>query len=150
MSEHTMYRGWLYNLKLKFPHYDINVGGPGSSVGIATDFGLDGPGIESQWGWIFRTCPERSWGSPSLLYDGYRVFPGGKDQPWCDADPSPLLVPWSRASRARPLLPLWAVQPVQCLYKGPLYFYLHKCWCLLCHGWEENYGFCIVRRYSKL
>jgi hypothetical protein len=23
--------------------------GPGSSVGIATDYGLDGPGIESQW-----------------------------------------------------------------------------------------------------
>jgi hypothetical protein len=24
--------------------------GPGSSVGIATDYGLDGPGIESRWG----------------------------------------------------------------------------------------------------
>jgi hypothetical protein len=24
-------------------------GGPGSSVGIATDYGLDGPGIESRW-----------------------------------------------------------------------------------------------------
>jgi len=23
--------------------------GPGSSVGIATDYGLDGPGIESRW-----------------------------------------------------------------------------------------------------
>jgi hypothetical protein len=23
---------------------------PGSSVGIATDYGLDGPGIESRWG----------------------------------------------------------------------------------------------------
>ena len=28
--------------------------GPGSSVGIATDYGLDGPGIESRWGEIFR------------------------------------------------------------------------------------------------
>ena len=26
---------------------------PGSSVGIATDYGLDGPGIESLWGEIF-------------------------------------------------------------------------------------------------
>jgi hypothetical protein len=26
----------------------------GSSVGIATDYGLDGPGIESRWGEIFR------------------------------------------------------------------------------------------------
>jgi hypothetical protein len=24
--------------------------GPGSSVGIATDYGLDGPGIKSRWG----------------------------------------------------------------------------------------------------
>jgi hypothetical protein len=28
--------------------------GPGSSVSIATDYGLDGPGIESRWGEIFR------------------------------------------------------------------------------------------------
>jgi hypothetical protein len=30
---------------------------PGSSVGIATDYGLDGPGIESRWGEIL--CPSR-------------------------------------------------------------------------------------------
>ena len=28
--------------------------GPGSSVGIGTDYGLDGPGIEARWGEIFR------------------------------------------------------------------------------------------------
>ena len=28
----------------------MNVGGPGSVVGIATAYGLDGPGIESRWG----------------------------------------------------------------------------------------------------
>ena len=28
--------------------------GPGSLVGIATDYGLDGPGIKSPWGEIFR------------------------------------------------------------------------------------------------
>ena len=27
---------------------------------------------------IFRTRPDRSWGPPSLLYNGYRVFPWGK------------------------------------------------------------------------
>ena len=27
-----------------------SIGGPGSSVGIATGYGLDGPGIESRWG----------------------------------------------------------------------------------------------------
>ena len=63
--------------------------GRGSSVGIATGYGLDGPGIESRWGEIFRTCPDRPWGPPSLLYNGYRVFPGGKVRPGRDADPSP-------------------------------------------------------------
>ena len=63
--------------------------GPGSSVGIATAYGLDGPGIESRWGEIFRTSPDRPWGPPSLLYNGYRVLPGGKVRPGRDADPSP-------------------------------------------------------------
>jgi hypothetical protein len=29
-------------------------------------------------GEIFRTRPDWPWGPPSLLYNGYRVFPGGK------------------------------------------------------------------------
>jgi len=33
--------------------------GPGSVVGIATAYGLDGPGIESRCGEIFRTSPDR-------------------------------------------------------------------------------------------
>ena len=50
-----------------------------SSVGIGTRCGLDGPGIEYRWGGeIFRTRPDRPWDPPSLLYNGYRVFPGGK------------------------------------------------------------------------
>ena len=42
-------------------HYMFNIttGGPGSVVGIATACGLDGPGIESRWGEIFRTSPDR-------------------------------------------------------------------------------------------
>jgi len=63
--------------------------GPGSSVGIGTGYGLDGPGIESLWGGeIFRACPDRPWGPPNLLYNGYRVFPGGKERPERNADPS--------------------------------------------------------------
>ena len=27
---------------------------------------------------IFRTSPDLPWGPPSPLYNGYRVFPGGK------------------------------------------------------------------------
>ena len=37
---------------------------------------------------IFRTCPDRPWGPSSLLYNGYRAFPGGKERPGRDADPS--------------------------------------------------------------
>jgi hypothetical protein len=47
-----------------------------SSVGIATGYGLGGPGIECRWGEVFRVCPYRPWGPPNLLYNGYRVsFP---------------------------------------------------------------------------
>jgi len=45
----------------------LTVDGPGSSVSIATAYGLGRPGIESRWGEIFRTCPDRPWGPPSLL-----------------------------------------------------------------------------------
>jgi hypothetical protein len=82
--------------------------GPGSSVGIATGYRLDGLGIESRWGEIFRTRPEWTWGPPSLLYNGYRVFPGDKATgTWCWTT-HPLLVPRSRKSRAIPLPP-WAL-----------------------------------------
>ena len=32
----------------------IDLNGQGSSVGIATHYGLDGPGVESWWGETFR------------------------------------------------------------------------------------------------
>jgi hypothetical protein len=67
--------------------------GPDSSVGIATGYGLDGPEIESRWGRDFPHCPDRPWGPPSLLYNGYQVFPGGRKRPGRDADPLCLLVP---------------------------------------------------------
>jgi len=63
--------------------------GPGSVVGIVTAYGIDGPGIESWWGEIFHTCPDRPWGPPSLLYSGYRVFPGDKVLLGHDIDSSP-------------------------------------------------------------
>jgi len=63
--------------------------GPDRVVGIATAYGLDGPGIESRWGEIFRSSSDRPWGPPSFLYNGYRVFPGNKVLPGRDADPSP-------------------------------------------------------------
>jgi hypothetical protein len=61
--------------KHNFPH---ETPGRDSSVYIATRYRLDGPGIETRWGRDFPTFPERPWGPPSLLYNGYRVFPAGK------------------------------------------------------------------------
>jgi len=37
----------------------------------------------------FSDRPDWSWGPPSLLYYGYRVFPGGKVRPGRAADYSP-------------------------------------------------------------
>ena len=48
-------------------HYAIRMSRD-SSVGITTGYGLDGSGIESRWGEIFHTRPDRQWGPPSLLY----------------------------------------------------------------------------------
>jgi hypothetical protein len=61
---------------------------PGSSLGIVTDYGLDGLGIESRWGEIFR--PSRpAWFPTSLLYNGYGIFSRGKVRPGRAADHSP-------------------------------------------------------------
>ena len=54
-------------------------------------------------------------GSTSLQCNGYQVFPGSKEQPGRDADPSPPSSAVVKKSRAIPLLPLWAVRPVQSL-----------------------------------
>ena len=44
----------FHDLRIKsFPSFSkvpLGLSGPGSVVGIATGYGLDGPGIESRWG----------------------------------------------------------------------------------------------------
>ena len=42
-------------------------------------------------GEIFRTCPDRPWGPPNLLYNGYRVFPGGEEAGTWHWPPTPHL-----------------------------------------------------------
>ena len=60
------------------------VEGRDSSVGIATRYGLDGPGIESRWRRDFPPPSRPALGPPSLMYNGYRIFPGGKAAgTWC-------------------------------------------------------------------
>jgi len=88
--------------------------GPGSLVGIATGYELDGTGSNPGGDEIFRLSRP----ALGLTHPSVQWVPGlspGEEWPGRDADPSPLLVPWSRKSRAIPLLPLWAVRPVQSL-----------------------------------
>ena len=103
------------------PVYKYRCSRPGNSDGIATDYGLEGPVIESRWVETFRR-PDWPWSPPSLLYNGYRVFPGGKVRRGVLLTSHTLLVPRSWKSRGIPLPTLWATTgPV----KWTLYHYLY-------------------------
>jgi hypothetical protein len=68
--------------------------GPGSVVGIATGFGLDGPVIESRWGARFsapvQTCPGAN---PAYCTMGTCSFPGVKSVRGVTLTPHLLLEP---------------------------------------------------------
>ena len=69
--------------------------GPGSVVGIASGFGLDGPGIESRWGARFSAPVQNGPGAqPSSCTMGTGSFPGVKSDRGVRLTPHPLLVPW--------------------------------------------------------
>jgi len=53
---------WLWNNSRWYP----TICGPGSSDGIATDYGLDDPG-SNPGGDEISALPYRPWGPPSLL-----------------------------------------------------------------------------------
>ena len=75
-------------------------------------------------GETFRTCPDRPWVLPSLLYNRYRVFSGGKVWPGRDADPSPpssAVVLKQQSSTSSLPTDRTACTVPQCLYKGALY-----------------------------
>ena len=64
---------------------------------------------------------------PASCTMGTGSFPGVKSSRCVTLTPHPLLVPWSRKGRAIPLLPLWAVRPVQSLSactRGHFVFFL--------------------------
>jgi len=71
--------------------------GPGSIVGIATAYGLDGPGIETRWGARFfapvQTCPEAH---PASCTMGTGSFLGVSCSRGVTLTPHPLLVPRSK------------------------------------------------------
>jgi len=52
---------------------------------------------------------------PASCTMGTGSFPGVNSGRGVTLTPHPFLVPWSRKGRAIPLLPLWAVRPVQSL-----------------------------------
>ena len=64
--------------------------GSGSVVSIATSYGLDCRGIESRWGRGFSAPVQTGPGAhPASCTMGTGSFPGGKERPGRDADPSP-------------------------------------------------------------
>jgi hypothetical protein len=99
-----------------------------SSVGIATRYGLEGPGIESRWGEIFRTYPDRLRGAPSFLYNRYRIFPGGIGGRGVKLTTHSLLVPRLTKSWAIPPLTLWVLLG---LLRGSLYL-------IICNSKPKN------------
>jgi hypothetical protein len=80
--------------------------GPDSVVGIATGYGLDGPGIESRWGARYFAPVQTGPGThPASCTMGTGSFPRVKSGRSVTLTPHPLLVPWLRKGRAIPLLP---------------------------------------------
>ena len=74
----------------------IYINGPGSSVGIATGCGLDGPGIESRWGVRFSVPVQTGPGAhPASCTIGTGSFPGVKSGRAVTLTPHSLLVLWS-------------------------------------------------------
>jgi len=105
--------------------------GPGSVVGIATGYGLGGPGIESRWVRDFLHLSRPAVGSlppppPASCIIGSESFAGVKSGQGVTLTPHPPLVPWSRKSRAIPLLPLWTVRSVQSLSACTVELYLYS------------------------
>jgi len=84
----------------------IYIYGPSSSVGMATDYGLDGPGSNPGGDEIFR--PSR----PALVPTSYKMGSGSFPRVKCGRGllltPHSLLVPQLWKSRAIPLPTLWA------------------------------------------
>jgi hypothetical protein len=71
--------------------------GPGSSVGIVTGYGLDGPGIESRWGTRFSAPVQTGPGAhPATCTMGSGSFPGVESGRDVTLTPHPLLVPRSK------------------------------------------------------
>ena len=99
--------------------------GPGSSVGIVTSYGLDGPGIESRWGSRFSAPVQTGPGArPASCTMGTGSFPGLKSGRGVTLTLHLLLVPLvmkEQSYTSTPPMGRTACTEPQCLYKGALY-----------------------------
>ena len=95
----------------------------GSSVGIATDYGLDGPRIESRWGRDIPPVQTGPGAHPASCTMGTGSFPGVKCCRSVLLTTQQLLEPSSWKSRAITLPSLWATTgPVsRLLHVYPVY-----------------------------
>jgi len=86
-------------------------------------------------GEIFRTCPDRPRGQPSLLYNGYQVFPGGKEWPGHEVDPSP---PSSAVGHERVELYLYSPYGPYGLYRASVPVQrVHFLYCMYRMKWQD-------------
>jgi len=81
----------------------LTFGGPGSSVGIATELRAGRTGIESRWGRDFPPVQTGPGAHPASCKMGTVSFPGLKCGRGVLLTTHPLLVPQSWKSRAIPL-----------------------------------------------
>ena len=135
----------LLHIFLIYMHFII--GGPVSVVGIATELRAGRSGdripVKARVSSPVQTGPGAH---PTSCTTGTGSFPGVKSGRGVKLTPHPLLVPWSRKSRAIPLLPLWAVRPVQSLsacrrvhFTFPFFFYIISVlFPTICH-WFRNF-----------
>jgi hypothetical protein len=79
--------------------------GPGSEDGIATGYGLDGPGSNPTGGRFFAPVQTGPGAHRAFCTMGTGSFPGVKSGRGVTLSPHPILVPWSRKSRAITLPP---------------------------------------------
>ena len=89
-------------------NYMTQYSGPGSSVSIVTDYGLDGPGSNTGENEIFRPSSSALGPTQPPVKKGTRSLPGVKCGRVLLLTTHPLLVPRSWKSRAIPLPTLWA------------------------------------------
>jgi hypothetical protein len=105
----------------------FRIGGPGSSYDIATDYGIDGLEIESQWGRDFPPVQTGPGAHPASCTMGTGSFPEVKCGRSLLLTTHPLLAPRSWNSKVIPLHhppppPLWATTGH---VTGLLYFFTY-------------------------